>query len=735
MKYYALFLDTNGYIEKCLTLIRFICNPNSKSLPHITMRVFRENGLGIERIEKVEATHLNLFEVGSFNIESQTPPYIVFIRCESEDLEAQEYKPDFPQSFLHITLYKGNDLEFAKKVHRTLSDMQWNIKLVFNPPKGLVQQNIGETILDEFFYLNVENIFKEILGRTVDVFSINNDQKIVLIKEVISKLKLYKCNNDVKTVEPLYRNTFVAEDVSNIIFHQNTGKQETINNEKIITNPVNKSIFITPPEYAQEMAECATAFLGENDLINFGDSSIGTGSLYLALLNRINNNGTNRRIASAMGIDIDFNMVKEASNRYSSRNLEVKHKDALFLDEQILNNKRNLMLVNPPYNRSHDIPKVYRDKIFNIAKNHTGISISKEASLYVYHLLIIDKWLAQEGIAAWLLPSTFLQANYGQAVREYLTNNVTLLKIHIYDDTKEQFDKTNVSTTLIVFKKTKATSNSSVEVSYGESAIDSVPFKISLEAFQKEQKNWRQIVFNSENFEDRNYDCVISDLFDVKRGLATGANSFFVLDRERAKELEIPDIALKPLLPKARFIKSTIIERAKDGFPLLDMQLVLVDCDLPELYIKEKFPAFYEYLQTARLPQINGKSVIQRTLVKTRNPWYKQEFRLPPPYLLTYMGRDKKDLPPLYFLLNKSDAVALNTYLLLYPKKWLSELLESNVGLDEKLLECLNYSAYKNISKKTRVYSGALKKLEPNELRNLSVSNLPKLILNKIRTN
>lgn len=731
MKYYALFLDTSGYIEKCLTLIRFICNPSSKSLPHITMRVFKENNLGIKRIEQVSATYLNLFEVDNFNIREQTPPYVVFIRCESQELEAQEYKPDFPQSLLHITLYKGNDLEFAQNVYKELKNMQWNIKLAFDPPKKLVQQSIGDVTLNELFHSDIKVIFKEILGETVDVFSISNDYRIKLIKKIVNKLKLYKKNTDVKTVKPLYRDTVIPEDITIRDFKHNDFEQTSLDEGETIENPVKKAIFITPPEYAQEMAESAVSFLKKTDSICFGDSSIGTGSLYLALLNCID---TNRKIESAIGIDIDYSMVKEANKRFGSRKLEVKHKDALLIDEQLLGVKRNLMLVNPPYNRSHEIPQVYRDKIFNIAKKQTGISVSKEASLYVYHLLIMDKWLAKDGIAAWLLPSTFLQTNYGTAVRDYLVNNVTLLKIHVYDDTKEQFDKTNVSTTLVVFKKIKATVNSLVDASFGDSAVNSITSKIPLESFQKEKNNWRQIIFNNNEIEVDKYDCLISDLFDVKRGLATGANSFFVLSRDEAKNLGIPDFAIKPILPKARFINSTIIESMEDGFPQLNSQLVLVDCDLPEMYIKDKYPSFYKYLQTARIPQDTGKSIIDRTLVKSRNPWYKQEFRLPPPYLLTYMGRDKKDLPPLYFLLNRSNAIALNTYLLLYPKEWLSELLEKNIGLDEQLLKSLNFSAYKFISNNARVYSGDLKKLEPNELRKLPVSDLPKLIYDHIKS-
>jgi hypothetical protein len=93
------------------------------------------------------------------------------------------------------------------------------------------------------------------------------------------------------------------------------------------------------------------------------------------------------------------------------------------------------------------------------------------------------------------------------------------------------------------------------------------------------------------------------------------------------------------------------------------------------------------------------------------------------------MGRDKKNLPPLYFILNKSKAIALNTYLLLYPRDWLRSLLEENNFLYKNILAALNKSAEKIIAQQTRIYSGGLQKLEPGELRGLPIVDLPNEIV------
>lgn len=164
--------------------------------------------------------------------------------------------------------------------------------------------------------------------------------------------------------------------------------------------------------------------------------------------------------------------------------------------------------------------------------------------------------------------------------------------------------------------------------------------------FRKEIINWRSLIVHSKENESKlSLNIKFSSLFDIKRGLATGANSFFVIERKEAKEHGIPDIALKPILPKARYLKSLVISADSNGYPNVEPQMVLIDCDLDEGIIRSKYPAFYDYLQKAKQKDSAGRSIVDRTLVKSRTPWYKQEYRDPPLFLLTYMGRSKKDLP------------------------------------------------------------------------------------------
>ena len=744
MNYFALFFNNESYLEKCLILIKYISNPSSKSLPHITLRLFKEQDDKLDYIKRKKISYLNIIEPGTFNLETSNGPYVVYLKCESEELEEIDYRPDFPFSRLHVTLYEGYDFEYANSLFTLLNQIPWHFKLGFDSPKQLSEHAMGTMTQCGFDY---SSAYKDILGENCPYIlnkNVSNKQKLRVVKTILDKLTRYLDSQNLKSerIKSIYSDKESAQDSSNFVDESkkssflNVEDQMIVDGfpENVVIKPVQDAIYVTPPEYARDMAQCALdAFGDDSRKIFFGDSAVGTGALFIAikrLVDTVNNEERkNYSFASAIGIDIDERMAKEAFLRCSKRDLVVIYGDAISPSID-LSEKRNMMLVNPPYNRHEEIPEEYRVKAKELAEAQTGIQIAANAGLYVYHLLIMDKWLDDNGVAVWLLPSIFLQSIYGKAIRQYLTNNVQLIRLHIYDEEKLQFDNTMISTTIVVFRKTSPVESQNIVVTYGGSISEPEFSKtFDLEYLSKNINSWRGVINSKESESQSPLDMSFSSLFDIKRGLATGANSFFVLEREKAKEYGIPDIALKPILPKARNLKSLIIGAKDNGYPDVEPQMVLIDCDLDEGIIKSKYPTFYDYLQKAKQKNEDGKSIIDRNLIKSRSPWYKQELRKPPLFLLTYMGRNKKGLPPLYFLLNQSDAVALNTYLLLYPKPWLMDVLKGNESLCRKLLSALNDSAEKIIAQQTRIYSGGLQKIEPNELKNLPISMLPNEIV------
>ena len=210
----------------------------------------------------------------------------------------------------------------------------------------------------------------------------------------------------------------------------------------------------------------------------------------------------------------------------------------------------------------------------------------------------------------------------------------------------------------------------------------------------------------------------IGDLFEVRRGVATGANSYFVMSKNEAQERGLPDRYLKPVLPSPRFLKTDVVMEGTDGYPILDHQLVLFDCDLPETLLGDVHIHLSDYIAAGIEMGIN-----ERYLPSRRSPWYRQEQRLPAPFLSTYMGRGTGDKKPFRFIWNQSQAIATNVYLLLYPKPLLEEIIADNekAALIHEGLNCLEAD---ELREEGRVYGGGLYKIEPREMKRMSARPL-----------
>jgi hypothetical protein len=157
------------------------------------------------------------------------------------------------------------------------------------------------------------------------------------------------------------------------------------------------------------------------------------------------------------------------------------------------------------------------------------------------------------------------------------------------------------------------------------------------------------------------------------------------------------------------------------------MHRVLIDCKLPEEEVEKRFPGFWKYLQTGK-----ARKADRGYLASRRSPWYSQENRPPPPFLCTYMGRTNNGRKPFRFIWNKSKATAHNVYLLLYPKAFLRDALESDPTLEGRLFAALRKIDTNRFMGEGRVYGGGLYKMEPKELAQISSDSFS-VVLKRLR--
>ena len=485
--------------------------------------------------------------------------------------------------------------------------------------------------------------------------------------------------------------------------------------------------FATPTALANDILSYAASLLPTGERVRFLDPAIGTGSFYSALLNAFQK----KRIAEALGFEIDPHYGKPAAQLWKDHGLTLKCED---FTRAASAPRFNVVICNPPYVRHHHLQNGEKMRLRLLTQQASGMKLSGLAGLYCHFLGLSHAWMAEGGIAGWLIPSEFMDVNYGQAVKRYLLHRVTLLHIHRFDPNDVQFADAIVSSAVVWFKNALPPPNHEVKFTFGGTLFaPRVTRHVPARALAHEPK-WTR--FPASDVRVQNGIPTLSDFFQIKRGVATGDNSYFILSEEEIVARGLPMEAFTPILPSPRYLQQDEVKARKDGTPDITRRLFLLDTKLTEDEIRRRFPALAAYLDEGK-----AKGLHERYLCKHRSVWYSQENRPPAPIVCTYLGRgDAKSGRPFRFIFNGSRATVANVYLALYPTRVLVNELDRDPGLLRKIWSALNQMPPNMLLGEGRVYGGGLHKLEPRELSNVPATFIQELlhqayILKKEKTN
>ncbi|HMD85364.1 MAG TPA: N-6 DNA methylase [Terriglobia bacterium] len=466
--------------------------------------------------------------------------------------------------------------------------------------------------------------------------------------------------------------------------------------------------FATPPDLARAMLCLAERYLPDRP-IRFLDPALGTGVFYHALLSIYGS----ERIASAAGFEVDGELAGITARFWGECGLKVEHADFTGAEPGEGLDRADLIVCNPPYVRHHHLQQESKMRLKRAATD-VGFKLNGLAGLYAYFLLLADRWLAANGIAVWIIPAEVLDVNYGTEVKRYLLENVTTHVVHRFAPEDVQFDDALVTSVILLFQKQTPCKAHRIAFTSGTDLLKPTFERTILSEQLDAESKWGLIFNNSTaaSYHSDGRQSVLSDFFDIKRGLATGANDFFILEQTRALDLGLPQEFLQPILPSQREIASTIIESDTEGFPARLPRFVLLDCPLPREEIEQGYPKLHNYLKRGE-----AQHLPQRYLPSSRRPWYRQEYRPPAPILCSYMARKKGDGTIFRFFRNHSKATAANVWLLLYPNAALKAALRTSPDLLDTVFQYLQCAT--GVELVGRVYGGGLNKIEPRELGNL----------------
>ena len=198
--------------------------------------------------------------------------------------------------------------------------------------------------------------------------------------------------------------------------------------------------FATPTGLAVDILRYAKRHLGDSHGVRFIDPALGTGSFYSALLDVF----PQRSVSAAVGYEIDSHYGVLASKLWGDSELNVRLEDFTRAEAPTKPDQFNLLICNPPYVRHHHIENAEKQSLKARTQVACGVEIKGLAGLYCYFLALCHAWMADGGLADWLIPSEFMDVNYGVCAERYLLDKVMLRHIHRFDPNEVQFGEGRV---------------------------------------------------------------------------------------------------------------------------------------------------------------------------------------------------------------------------------------------------------------------------------------------------
>src|SRR5438477_11669409 len=418
------------------------------------------------------------------------------------------------------------------------------------------------------------------------------------------------------------------------------------------------------------------------------------------------------RQASLVGVERDTETLRRAKST-APRGTKLILADYLKSDAGVFGG----IIANPPYVKAHRLD--YSENDWRYFEERLGTPLDRLTNLYALFLLKIWEDLAPRGRAAVILPAEFLNANFGQEIKERLLKVIRPAAVAVFAPSLNLFSDA-LTTSAIVFLDKGRAPEAPVFAKRIESVDEAERFVerllagiiqrvsngcINLARLNPRDK-WLNVLLNEPPAADfLSFPKRAGDYFDCRRGIATGANDFFCLSRSALRQHELTDTEVEPCITKATDADGLVFTREKfEALAARDRRCFLLNPS-------HDGPSLKRYLELGA-----RRGIPQRHLPSHRPVWYLPENRAVADILVAVFSRESAK-----FILNTSRAKNLTCFHGLYAKSG-SETLPPLMTL------FLNSSGGRRaFLQVNRFYGDGLNKLEPKDVEDMPCPVMPKL--------
>lgn len=397
-----------------------------------------------------------------------------------------------------------------------------------------------------------------------------------------------------------------------------------------------------------------------------------------------------------VGYEIDTEVVKRWRQNFGdASSIDLRQLDFLEFGEASI----DAAIVNPPYNRfqNRELP----DRVKLDLARMLGQIASGYTNQYALFLYFVISRLSITGRAAFIVPSEFLATGYGVQVKKFLQKSGRLHHLIIFATDSRIFPDAATTACVLLFDSgicdvlniwhlAGQSDSGRFERICSNNELAAPDARIARKNLDPVQ-NWQGLGRGSANLDGF---VPLGTFGAVKRGIATGANEFFVLSPSKVNELELGSTDLMPCIASANSVVGHVFsEESWSVLKASDRPCYLFDgCSKPSV-------ASQGYIRAGELQAIH-----ERYLTRMRKPWFRLERRVAAPLLLAVFGRQGFRV-----VLNRSNSVNLTAFHGFYPKSEYGHLVEL-IWLYFQTPTAL--AAYDG---QHRAYGDGLNKLEPGD--------------------
>lgn len=381
---------------------------------------------------------------------------------------------------------------------------------------------------------------------------------------------------------------------------------------------------------------------------------------------------------------------------YAAENVAQAGSDVLLYNEDYLRasweDKYDGIICNPPYLKFHDYDNA---SLVPLVNGQLGIRLNGFTNLYTLFLLKSISQLRDGGRMAYIVPSEFLNSDYGVEVKRALLRSGVLRHVVVVDFTQCAFD--DALTTACILLCHKNGSLSEVRFSHvsdvGQLQASLADYSAWAADQLKPETKWKQYYEGARSADYRHL-VPFSTFAKVSRGIATGANDYFTF-RESKKELYgIPERCLMRCVCHSTDVHG----------------LFFTDDDFQRLSHSDKAVYLFNGCADVEDEHVRGYISLgeetgadKRYLTASRKPWYAIENRKPSPIWVSVFNRKG-----LRFVRNIAGVSNLTTFHCVYDA--------GVVDIDVLFGYLVTNVAKEIFMDNSRQYGNGLVKFEPNDL-------------------